>query len=132
MPAAKSSTSGKNVAAAGAFILIMVVLLVIALMNAPIKTNPLIANDFGLYLAEVAKTGWPFIVAVGVIAAGAGGVGQPDEWPDVIKRAGATTSLRPFFVGANTKEYLTPRSQRTPRAQKEIFFAFFATFAILA
>ena len=72
MPAAKSSTSGKNVAAAGAFILIMVVLLVIALMNAPIKTNPLIANDFGLYLAEVAKTGWPFIVAVGVIAAAVG------------------------------------------------------------
>jgi len=72
MPAAKSSTSGKNVAAAGAFILIMVVLLVIALMNAPIKTNPLIANDFSLYLAEVAKTGWPFIVAVGVIAAAVG------------------------------------------------------------
>lgn len=72
MPAAKSSTSGKNIAAAGAFILIMVVLLVIALMNAPIKTNPRIANDFGLYLAEVAKTGWPFIVAVGVIAAAIG------------------------------------------------------------
>lgn len=72
MPAAKSSTSGKNVAAAGAFILIMVVLLVIALINAPIKTNPRIANDFGLYLAEVAKTGWPFIVAVGVIAAAIG------------------------------------------------------------
>lgn len=72
MPAAKSSTSGKNVAAAGAFILIMVVLLVIALMNAPIKTNPRIANDFSLYLAEVAKTGWPFIVAVGVIAAAIG------------------------------------------------------------
>ena len=72
MPAAKSSTSGKNVAAAGAFILIMVVLLVIALMNAPIKTNPRIANDFSLYLAEIAKTGWPFIVAVGVIAAAIG------------------------------------------------------------
>lgn len=72
MPTRQSLLVGKNVAAVGAFVLIVLVLLAIALMNAPIRTNPRIANDFGLYLEEVVKTGLPFMVGVGVIAAAVG------------------------------------------------------------
>lgn len=72
MPTRQSSLVGKNVAAVSAFVLIVLVLLAIALMNAPIRTNPRIANDFGLYLEEVVKTGLPFMVGVGVIAAAVG------------------------------------------------------------
>ena len=72
MPATNSSTMGKQVAAAITFSLIVVVLVLIVLMNFHIKKKPRIANDFGLYLAEVGKTGWPFIVAVAVVAAAIG------------------------------------------------------------
>lgn len=72
MPTRQSSLVGKNVAAVSAFVLIVLVLLAIALMNAPIRTNPRIANDFGLYLEEVVKTGLPFMVGVGVIATAVG------------------------------------------------------------
>ena len=72
MPVKQTSSVGKQVAAVGAFVLIVVVLLAIALMNAPIRTNPRIANDFSLYLEEVRKTGLPFVGAVGVAAAAIG------------------------------------------------------------
>lgn len=72
MPTRQSLLVGKNVAAIGAFVLIVLVLLAIALMNAPIRTNPRIANDFSLYLEEVVKTGLPFVIGVGVIAVAVG------------------------------------------------------------
>lgn len=61
-----------NLTAIGAFVVIVIVLMGIALANAPIKTNPNIAKDLSLYLAEVRKTAVPFLAAVAVISIGAG------------------------------------------------------------
>lgn len=61
------ASSRANVAAIGAFIFIFVVLMVIALANAPVKTNPNIVKDLNLYMAEVWKTAVPFLTAVAVI-----------------------------------------------------------------
>jgi hypothetical protein len=65
--------SNSYIGAALTFIIVFVVIDLIALTNAPIKTNPRIANDFSLYLAEVRNTGIPFMILVSVIAAILGG-----------------------------------------------------------
>jgi len=71
----QNATRNNNsyIGAALAFIIVFVVIDLIALTNAPIKTNPRIANDFSLYLAEVRNTGIPFMILVSVIAAILGG-----------------------------------------------------------
>lgn len=55
-----------NVAAAVAFTVIVIVLMVIALVNAPVKTNPLIARSLELYLEQVRLTAVPFLTAVAI------------------------------------------------------------------
>jgi multiple sugar transport system permease protein len=61
-----------NLTAIGVFAVIFIVLMGIALANAPVRTNPNIAKDLSLYLAEVRKTAVPFLVAVAVISVSAG------------------------------------------------------------
>ena len=75
-----SRNRGAIVGAAITFILTVAVLMGIALANAPVKTNPLIANDFGLYLDEVQKTGLPFLAVVGVMALVIGIMGALTVW----------------------------------------------------
>ncbi|MGH2538056.1 MAG: carbohydrate ABC transporter permease [Candidatus Promineifilaceae bacterium] len=66
---------GRNLAATGAFVLIVVVLVGIAYLNAPIKSNPAVVRD-GIfaapYLEEVGKTAAPFLAVIGLAAAGLG------------------------------------------------------------
>lgn len=70
---APPKVSGRaNLTAIGVFVVIVIVLMGIALANAPIKTNPNIAKDLSLYLTEVRKTAVPFLTAVAVISVGAG------------------------------------------------------------
>jgi multiple sugar transport system permease protein len=72
--AAQRASSRANIAAVGAFVLIFIVLMAIALANAPVKTNPNIARDINLYLAEVGKTGIPFLAAIGLVSIVIGGI----------------------------------------------------------
>jgi multiple sugar transport system permease protein len=67
-------SSRANVAAIIAFVVIFIVLMGIALANAPIKTNPNIAKDLSLYMAEVRKTAVPFLAAVALVSIVVGSV----------------------------------------------------------
>ncbi len=65
----RPKVSGRaNAAALIAFALVVIVLMVIALANAPVKTNPLIARSLELYLEQVRLTAVPFLAAVGVVS----------------------------------------------------------------
>ncbi len=66
-PVTKAS-SRATLAAAAIFGLIFIVLMIIALANAPVKTNPRIARDLSLYLAEVRTTAVPYLIAVAIAA----------------------------------------------------------------
>jgi multiple sugar transport system permease protein len=81
--------SSQAVAAFVGFALIFVVIMLIAFMNAPIKLGPAVSRSLGTYLAETGKTGVPFLVAVGVLAALIGGAAARmiwREWPHLRRR----------------------------------------------
>jgi multiple sugar transport system permease protein len=70
-----SRTSNRaNVAAVGAFAIIFLILVGIALANAPVKTNPNIVKDLSLYMAEVGKTAVPFLVVIAIVSIVVGGL----------------------------------------------------------
>ncbi len=83
------SQIGANLAAVGAFVLVFVVLLVIALMNAPVRAVSEVTSSVGNYLAEVRKTAMPFAIVVSIAAAALGVVAAVvvrREWPDLRRR----------------------------------------------
>lgn len=83
------SQIGANLAAVGAFVLVFVVLLIIALMNAPVRAVSEVTSSVGNYLAEVRKTAMPFAIVVSIAAAALGVVAAVvvrREWPDLRRR----------------------------------------------
>jgi multiple sugar transport system permease protein len=81
--------SRQALAAFAGFALIFVVIMVIAFMNAPIKLGPAVSRSLSTYLAETLKTGVPFLVGVGVMAALIGGAAARmiwREWPHLRRR----------------------------------------------
>jgi multiple sugar transport system permease protein len=62
------TTSSGNLAAVVTFVMIVAILLVIALFNAPTRGGPQVMASAGTYLAEVGHTGLPFLAAVGLVA----------------------------------------------------------------
>ena len=84
-----STQSGTNLAAIGAFVLIFAVLFVIALMNAPVRATAQVTETVGTYLTEVRTTALPFMIVVGLLAAGLAGVAAVvvrREWSDLNSR----------------------------------------------
>jgi multiple sugar transport system permease protein len=65
---AKPSQSGRVLAAVITFLLIFIVLMAIALMNAPTKGGPKVMASAATYLQEVQRTALPFIGAVALLA----------------------------------------------------------------
>jgi multiple sugar transport system permease protein len=65
---AKPSQSGRTLAAIVTFLLIFIVLMVIALLNAPTMGGPKVMASAATYFQEVQKTALPFIGAVAVLA----------------------------------------------------------------
>src|SRR5512144_574436 len=63
------SQSGRTQAAVITFIAIVVVLMVIALLNAPTMGGPRVMASAATYLAEVRQTAIPYMVTVGLAAA---------------------------------------------------------------
>jgi multiple sugar transport system permease protein len=65
---AKSSQSGRTLAAVVTFLMIFIVLMVIGLLNAPTMGGPRVMASTATYLQEVRKTALPFLGAVAVLA----------------------------------------------------------------
>jgi multiple sugar transport system permease protein len=86
------------------FILIVVVMMIIALLNAPTMGGPRVMASAGTYLAEVRKTGLPYMAAVGVAAVVLGFFAAREVkkvWPDRRKRANLLTGyafLAPYLL----------------------------------
>jgi len=84
-----ASHGSSNLAAVGAFVLVVVVLLAAVLMNAPIRSVAAVTASLGSYLAEVRATAMPFLIAVGVLAAALGivvAIVVRREWVDLRRR----------------------------------------------
>ncbi len=82
--------SNSNLAAVGAFVLVFLVIMVVALLNAPTRAGAQVMATMSSYLAEVKTSAIPFLVAVGVGAAGLGGVVANvvrREWPNPRRRS---------------------------------------------
>jgi multiple sugar transport system permease protein len=78
-----------NLAALGAFVLVFVVLFVVALMNAPIRSVAEVTESLGNYLTEVRDTAIPFMIIISVIAAALGvviAIVVRREWPNPRRR----------------------------------------------
>ncbi|MCL4559744.1 MAG: sugar ABC transporter permease [Chloroflexi bacterium] len=74
-----------RIAAGVTFIVIWLVIMFIALLNAPTRGGPQVMATVNTYLAEVRKTALPFLGAVGILAAIIGGfaaVMVHREWPN--------------------------------------------------
>lgn len=65
---AKPSQSGRTLAAVLTFLMIFIVLMVIALLNAPTMGGPRVMASAATYLQEVQKTALPFLGAVALLA----------------------------------------------------------------
>jgi multiple sugar transport system permease protein len=81
--------SRANLAAILTFVLVFGVIMLIALLNAPTKGGPQVMASTGTYLAEVRKTALPFLLIVGLGAAGLGVVTARlvrREWPNPKRR----------------------------------------------
>ena len=91
MQAEKRAPGGKaNLAAIATFLIILVVLLIVALMNAPVQATRATTRDVPTYLEAVRETGVPFLIAVGVGAAILGLLAARTVrrvWPDKSRRA---------------------------------------------
>ncbi|MDD5370145.1 MAG: sugar ABC transporter permease [Anaerolineaceae bacterium] len=86
------------------FIIIVVVLMIIALLNAPTMGGPRVMASTSTYLAEVQKTGLPYLAAVGVAAVGLGFFAAREVkkvWSDRRKRSNLLTGyafLAPYLL----------------------------------
>jgi multiple sugar transport system permease protein len=96
--------SRANLAAVGSFVVVFVIVTLIALMNAPIRLGPGVTASLGSYLAEVRKTGMPFMVIVGLLAVALGVVVASvvrREWPNTQRRRALIagyTFLAPYLL----------------------------------
>lgn len=90
MHSQKTSAQGNaNLAAIGALVLVFAILFIIALMNAPIRAVAQVTESLGTYLTEVRTTALPFMIVVGLVAAGVAAVAfvvVRREWPDLARR----------------------------------------------
>jgi multiple sugar transport system permease protein len=90
MQAQKTASRGRaNLAALVTFVLVVALVTLIALMNAPTKLGPEVMASLGSYLAEVRETGVLFMVIAGVLAVALGGVAAVvvrREWPNLRRR----------------------------------------------
>ncbi len=68
IPLKKPARSSPNTAALVTFIVTVVVIMLIALLNAPTRGGPQVMATLSTYLAEVGKTGIPYLAIVGVFA----------------------------------------------------------------
>jgi multiple sugar transport system permease protein len=105
MQTQKASPQGSvNLAAIGAFVLIFALLFIIALMNAPVKATGQVTETLGTYLSEVQTTALPFVIIVGLLAAGVAAVAAVvvrREWPDLARRRALITGysfLAPYLL----------------------------------
>jgi multiple sugar transport system permease protein len=64
----KSPVRNGLFAAALAFVVIFVIIMIIALLNAPTRGGPAVMSSIGNYLAEVRQTAIPFVALVGILA----------------------------------------------------------------
>lgn len=64
-----SKKSGRIMAGILAFIAVVALVMIVAVLNAPTKGGPKVMESMATYLAEVKRTAIPFLVAVGVGAA---------------------------------------------------------------
>jgi multiple sugar transport system permease protein len=83
------SRRSAGVAALVSFVLVFVVIMLVAFMNAPIKLGPVISRSLSNYLSETFKTGVPFLIAAGVLALALGGAVARvvwREWPHARRR----------------------------------------------
>jgi multiple sugar transport system permease protein len=96
--------SGRTRAAAGTFIVTVVVLMVIALFNAPTMGGPRVMATASTYLQEVRRTALPFLAAVGIMSIGLGLAAARAvyrEWPDRRRRSNLITGyafLAPYLL----------------------------------
>jgi len=99
-----SSRSSANLAAVASFVLIVAVVMLIALINAPTKGGSGVMASFGSYLAEVRKTGMPYMVVLGLFAIALGVVAATvvrREWPNPQRRRtliAAYAFLAPYLL----------------------------------
>ncbi len=85
----KPASSNRNLAALITFIVTVVVIMVIALLNAPTRGGPAVMATFNTYITEVGKTAIPFLAIVGVFAVVLGvilAIMVRREWPNRKKR----------------------------------------------
>ncbi len=85
-----SSQPTGNVAALVTFIVIVAVIMLIALLNAPTAGGPRVMANAGTYLNEVKLTAIPFLIIIGIGAIVLGGVAAMivrREWPHPRRRA---------------------------------------------
>ncbi len=85
----KPARGSQNLAALVTFIVTVVVIMLIALLNAPTRGGPQVMATFNTYLTEVGKTAIPFLAIVGVFAVALGGilaVMVRREWPNRKRR----------------------------------------------
>jgi multiple sugar transport system permease protein len=98
------SQPGRTQAAVITFIAIVVVLMVIALLNAPTMGGPKVMASASTYLAEVRRTALPFLGAVAVVAILLGLVAARivyREWPNPKRRSNLIMGylfLAPYFL----------------------------------
>jgi multiple sugar transport system permease protein len=71
-PRDENSSSGANLAAAVAFLLVFAVIIVVSLMNAPIRSSQQVLRSLENYMAEVQQSAIPFMIAMGVAGAALG------------------------------------------------------------
>jgi multiple sugar transport system permease protein len=70
MQAEKRAPRGRaNLAALVTFLIVLAVLVIVALMNAPVQATRATTRNLSNYLEAVAETGIPFVAAMGVVAA---------------------------------------------------------------
>ena len=96
--------SGANAAAIWTFAVIVIVLMIIAFLNAPTMSGPRVMASVSTYLAEVRATGIPFLIAVGIGAVALGAVAARTvrrEWTNRKRRSTMLTAyafLAPYLL----------------------------------
>jgi multiple sugar transport system permease protein len=100
----KPSKSNGSIAAVAVFVVIVAVILFIALINAPTMGGPRVMATLESYFSEVAQTGIPFMVIVGIAAAILGILAANEVrkvWNNRIKRSDLFTAysfLAPYLL----------------------------------
>src|SRR4030095_12221877 len=86
---ASPNQSNRTLAAVAIFFLIVVILMTIALFNAPTMGGPRVMSSVATYLEEVRRTALPFLGAVAALAIGIGLIAARvvyREWPNPQRR----------------------------------------------